>query len=209
MREKLSRFRQKVLEIINCWYFSFPNKCDFTILLTTHSNEVKHWALPFIECPMWNFKLIYGCQLFSFTYILVVSFNKMLYKGTDQELMELSNPSKMTNYSSGSDPLSSLEAQPQTWPLDTFNCQRSDSISKLSQDSWVFFGSLELKVSFSGRLHVIRRLSVCPSFLLSVNFYHWAGFNQSRFKASLGWGNSCLFKWKSAPFSSLGRGNSC
>ena len=107
--------------------------------LTTHSNEVKHWALPFIEWPMWNFKLIYGCQLFSFTYILVVSFNKMLYKGTDQELMELSNPSKMTNYSSGSDPLSSLEAQLQTWPLDTVKCQRSDSISKLSQDSCFFF----------------------------------------------------------------------
>ena len=145
-------------------------------LLTTHSNEMKLWALPFIEWPMWNFKLIYGSQMFSFTYILVVSFNKMLYKGTDQELMELSNPSKMTNYSSGSDPLSSLEAQPQTWPPDTFNCQRSHSISNLSQDSWfflVFFGSLELKVSFSGRLHVILRLSVCPSFLLSVNFSYF------------------------------------
>ena len=61
--------------------------------------------------------------MFSFTYTLVVSFKNNFYKGTDGELMELCNPSKMTNYSSGSDPL---------------NCQRSDSISKLSQDSWFF-----------------------------------------------------------------------
>ena len=133
-------------------------------LLTTHSNEMKLWALPFIEWPMWNFKLIYGSQMFSFTYILVVSFNKMLYKGTDQELMELSNPSKMTNYSSGSDPLSSLEAQPQTWPLDTFNCQRSDSISKLSQDSWFFLAHSSWKWAF---LAACMSSVVCPSVHLS------------------------------------------
>ena len=58
-----------------------------------------------------------------------------------------------------------------------------------------FFSSLELKaqVSFSDHL-VVRRLSVLLSVCLSVNFSylrlllknHWANFNQTWHKASLG-----------------------
>ena len=57
------------------------------------------------------------------------------------------------------------------------------------------------------------RLSVCPSVCLSVrpsvNFSyfhlllqnHWANFNQTWHKASLGEGDSSLFKWSAPPFS--------
>ena len=52
-------------------------------------------------------------------------------------------------------------------------------------------------------------LSVCPSIRLSVNFSHfhlllqnhWANFNQTWHKASLGEGNSSLFKRRALPFS--------
>ena len=52
--------------------------------------------------------------------------------------------------------------------------------------------------------------SVCPSVRLSVcNFSHfhlllqnhWANFNQTWHKASLGEGDSSLFKWRAPPFS--------
>ena len=53
------------------------------------------------------------------------------------------------------------------------------------------------------------RLSVCLSVCLSVNFSHfhlllhnhWANFNQTWHKASLGKGDSSLFKWRAPPFS--------
>ena len=52
-------------------------------------------------------------------------------------------------------------------------------------------------------------LSVCLSVRLSVNFSyfrlllknHWANFNQTWHKASLGDGDSNLFKWRATPFS--------
>ena len=55
-------------------------------------------------------------------------------------------------------------------------------------------------------------LSVCLSACLSVNFSyfrlllqnHWANFNQTWHKASLGEGDSSLFKWRTKPFS-IGR----
>ena len=50
--------------------------------------------------------------------------------------------------------------------------------------------------------------SVCPSVCLSVNFSHfhlllqnhWANFNQTWHKVSLGKGDSSLFKWRATPF---------
>ena len=49
--------------------------------------------------------------------------------------------------------------------------------------------------------------SVCPSVCLSVNFSHfhlllqnhWANFNQTWYKVSLGEGDSSLFKWRATP----------
>ena len=108
-------------------------------LLTTHSNEVKHWALPFIECPMWNFKLISANCFPSRMYWWLALTRCSSKERTKNSWSLVIRQRWQTIYSSGSDPLSSLEAQPQTWPLDTFNCQRSDSISKLSQDSWFFW----------------------------------------------------------------------
>ena len=81
-----------------------------------------------------------------------------------------------------------------------------------------FFSSPELKaqVSFSDRLPFVVCLSVRPSVRLfvrlSVNFSyfrlllqnHWANFNQTWQKASLGGGDSSLFKWKATPFSKGG-----
>ena len=71
------------------------------------------------------------------------------------------------------------------------------------------FSSPELKaqVSFSDHLSSVRP-SVCLSVCLSVNFSHfhlllqnhWANFNQTCHKASLGEGDSSLFKWRARPF---------
>ena len=84
---------------------------------------------------------------------------------------------------------------------------------------WVFFSSPELKtqVSFSDHLSFVVclsvrlsvRPSVRPSVCLSVNFSHfhlllfnhWANFTQTWHKASLGEGDSSLFKWRATPFS--------
>ena len=67
-----------------------------------------------------------------------------------------------------------------------------------------FFSSPELKaqVSFSDHLSSVVCLSVCLSVRLSVNFSHfhlllqnhWANFNQTWHKVSLGEGDSSLFK---------------
>ena len=77
------------------------------------------------------------------------------------------------------------------------------------------FSSFELKaqVSFSDHLSSVVcpsvRLSVRTSVCLFVNFSrfhlllqnHWANFNQTWQKASLGEGDSSLFKWRAPPFS--------
>ena len=79
----------------------------------------------------------------------------------------------------------------------------------------VLFSSPELKaqVSFSDRRSSVVCLSVppsvCPSVCLSVNFSyfrlllqnHWANFNQTWHKASLGREDSSLFKWRVPPVS--------
>ena len=73
--------------------------------------------------------------------------------------------------------------------------------------SELLFSSPELKaqVSFSDHLSSV----VCLSVRLSVNFSHfhlllqnhWGKFNQTWHKASLGEGDSSLFKWRAPPFS--------
>ena len=77
------------------------------------------------------------------------------------------------------------------------------------------FSSPELKaqVSFSDHLSSVVCPSVCPdihpSVRLCVNFSHFhlllqnhlANFNQTWHKASLGKGDSSLFKWRTPPFS--------
>ena len=81
----------------------------------------------------------------------------------------------------------------------------------------MFFSSPELKaqVSFSDHLSSVClsvcppvRPSVCLSVCLSVNFSHfhlllqnhWANFNQTWHKVSLGEGDSSLFKLRATPF---------
>ena len=79
------------------------------------------------------------------------------------------------------------------------------------QDVKWLFSSPELKaqVSFSDHLSSVLCPSVRLSVCLSVNFSHFhlllqnhcANFNQTWHKASLGEGDSSLFKWMAPPFS--------
>ena len=83
-----------------------------------------------------------------------------------------------------------LKKQYLFWQTEYFD------LSFLAHLSW------KLKWAF---LIAFRPSSVCPS----VNFSyfrlllqnHWANFNQTCHKASLGEGNSSLFKWRAPPFS--------
>ena len=85
------------------------------------------------------------------------------------------------------------------------NCALSYWNQFLEQEKQnVVFSSPELKaqVSFSDHLSSVVCLSVCLSVRLSVNFSHfhlllqnhWANFNQTWHKASLGEGDASLFK---------------
>ena len=73
---------------------------------------------------------------------------------------------------------------------------------------FIFLAHLSWKFKWAF-LITYRPSSVCPSVYLSVNFSHfhlllqnhWANFNQTWHKVSLGEGNSSLFKWRAPPFS--------
>ena len=99
-------------------------------------------------------------------------------------------------------------------PLDQYP-NLAKTIHFKEHASWVnnrscLFSSPELKgqVSFSDHLSSVVCLSVRPSVCLSVNFSHfhlllqnhWANFNQTWHDASLGEGDSRLFKWRPRPF---------
>ena len=90
----------------------------------------------------------------------------------------------------------------------SFSSHHEIYVFKIYGLSPLIFSSPELKaqVSFSDHLSSI----VCPSVRhLSLNFSHfllllqnhWANFNQTWHKASLGRGDSSLFRWRVKPFS--------
>ena len=79
-----------------------------------------------------------------------------------------------------------------------------DSIQKhLISFSFISCTELKAQVNFSDRLSYVNISQFHP--LLQS---HWANFNQSWHKASLGKGNLIMFKWRSTPFlKGIYRGN--
>ena len=80
--------------------------------------------------------------------------------------------------------------------------------SRTNRNHSPFLAHLSWKLKWAF-LITCRPSSVRPSVCLSVNFSHfhlllqnhWANFNQTWHKASLGKGDSSLFKWRAPPFS--------
>ena len=58
----------------------------------------------------------------------------------------------------------------------------------------MYLAHLKAQVSFSDRLLSVVRLTICLSHFHLLLQNHWANFNQTWHKASLGEGNSSFFK---------------